>query len=393
MRKIRIGIAGAGFAANFHVESLRKVYGVNVELSAVTSLRSESREAFGRKHNIPVYDSVEAMLDHIDILDICSPACVHMDGILAAASADKGIICEKPLTGYFGPEDADESYYGNKDSKKEMLEKVIDRLSVIAKAVRDSNAFFGYAENYIYAPSIQKEREIVEKTKSQILRMFGEESHNGSASDVYGIWRYAGGGSLIAKGCHPLGGILYLKQIEGQARLGRPIRPVSISSRVHEITRSDKYVDAGFIRTDYHDIEDYGMMHVVFEDDSIADIIASELVLGGLYDYVDVYANNHRTICRISPTNIVDTFNPSAEQYEDIYTIEKISTKEGWSPAAPDENFTVGYIAEMQDFISSAVAGRQPESGLQIALDTTAAIYAAYLSAENNGKEMEIPSL
>ena len=316
-----------------------------------------------------------------------------MDGILAAASAGKGIICEKPLTGYFGPEDADESYYGNKDSKKEMLEKVIESLAVIAKAVRDSKVFFGYAENYIYAPSIQKEREIVEKTKSQILRMFGEESHNGSASDVYGIWRYAGGGSLIAKGCHPLGGVLYLKQIEGQARLGRPIRPVSISSRVHEITRSDKYVDAGFIRTDYHDIEDYGMMHIVFEDDTIADILASELVLGGSYDFIDVYANNHRTICRISPTNIVDTFNPSGRQYEDIYTIEKISTKEGWSPAAPDENFTVGYLAEMQDFITCAATGKQPESGLQIALDTTATIYAAYLSAENNGKEIEIPLL
>ena len=30
--KVRIGIIGAGFAANFHVESLQKVYGVNVEL-------------------------------------------------------------------------------------------------------------------------------------------------------------------------------------------------------------------------------------------------------------------------------------------------------------------------------------------------------------------------
>lgn len=392
-KKLRIGIVGAGFAARFHVECLRCVYGVDVKLTAVTSLRPKSRQKFGHKHEIPVYDSLEAMLDHVDILDICSPAYAHEEGILAAASAGKGVICEKPLTGYFGPEDAGEDFYGNKAPKKEMLEQVIKRLKLIAKAIRDNNVFLGYAEHYIYAPSIQKEREIIQKTGAQILRMVGEESHNGSVSPVYGIWRFAGGGALIGKSCHPLGGILYLKQAEGNARNGRPIRPVSVTARVHEITRLPAYADAGFIRTDYHDIEDYGMMHIVFEDGTVADVIASELVLGGLYDFVEVFANNHRTRCRISPTNLVDTFNPRADQYKDIYTIEKISTREGWSQAAPNENFTTGHLAEMQDFVSCAAKGLQPQSGLQIALDTTATIYAAYLSAENDGRQINIPTL
>ena len=392
-KKVRIGIVGAGFAAGFHIECLHRVYDFEVELSAVTSLRAESREKFGCQHNIPVYESVEAMLVHVDVLDICSPPYVHEDGIIAAASAGKGIICEKPLTGCFGPEGADESFYGNKADKKEMLEELIGRLKRIAKAVRENDVFFGYAENYVYAPSIQKEREIVEKTGAQILRMFGEESHSGSASPVYGIWRFSGGGALIGKSCHPLGGVLYLKQAEGMARSGKAIRPVSVSARVHEITRLDNYKDAGFIRTDYHDIEDYGVMHVVFEDGTVADIIASELVLGGLYDFIEVFANNHRTRCRISPTGLVDTFNPRDEQYKDIYIIEKTNTKEGWSPAAPDENFTVGYQAEVQDFISCAAKGSQPQSSLSLALDTTATIYAAYLSAQNGGKEVDVPRL
>lgn len=393
VKKVRIGIVGAGFAAQFHVECLRRIYGFDVELSAVTSPRAESREKFGREQGIAVYDTVEAMLEHIDVLDVCSPPYVHEENILTAASAGKGIICEKPLTGCFGPKDAADSFQGDKAPKKEMLNELIERLKNIAKAVRDNNVFFGYAENYVYTPSIQKEREIVEKTDAQILRMFGEESHNGSTSPVYGIWRFAGGGSLIGKGCHPLGGMLYLKQAEGLSRNGRPIRPVRVSARVHQITRLHNYKDAGFIRTDYHDIEDYGIMHVVFEDDTVADVIASELVLGGLYDFVEVFANNHRTRCRISPTGLVDTFNPRNEQYKDIYIVEKTSTKEGWSAAAPDENFTVGYQAEMQDFISCAATGARPQSGLDLALDTTATIYAAYLSAENNGKEMDVPGL
>ena len=393
MKKVRIGIVGAGFAAGFHIECLRRVYGFDVELSAVTSLRAESREKFGRQHNIPVYDSLEAMLEHIDVLDICSPPYVHEQGIIAAASAGKGVICEKPLTGCFGPEDADESFYGNKADKKQMLDELIERLKRIAKVVRENGVFFGYAENYVYTPSIQKEREIVEKTGAQILRMFGEESHSGSASPVYGIWRFAGGGSLIGKSCHPLGGVFFLKQAEGLTRNGKAIRPKSVSARVHEITRLPNYIDTGFIRTDYHDVEDYAVMHVVFEDGTVADIIASELVLGGLYDFIDVFANNHRTHCRISPAGLVDTFNPRNEQYKDIYIIEKTNTKEGWSPAAPDENFTVGYQAEMQDFISCAAANSQPQSGLSLALDTTATIYAAYVSAQNGGKEVDVPRL
>ena len=390
---IKIGVVGTGFAGKFHVECLHRIYGATVTLAGVTSLRRESREAFGRQHGIPVFDSVEAMLPAVDLIDVCSPPYAHEAGILAAAATGKAIICEKPLTGYFGPTGADDKYRGDKDSKLKMLGESVARMQKIAAAVRKHKVFFGYAENFVYAPSLQKEREIIEKTGAQILRMTGEESHNGSASPVYGIWRFAGGGSLIGKGCHPLGGMLYLKRREGLARAGKPIRPVRVSARTHQLTRLPAYRDAKLIRTDYHDIEDYGFMHVTFADGTVADTLTSEVVLGGIYDYVEVFANNHRTRCHISPTGLVDAYNPRGEQFKDIYLIEKASTKEGWSPAAPDENFTIGYQAELQDFITCAVTGAQPQSDLELALDTTATIYAAYLSDERKGVEIEIPQL
>jgi len=393
VRKVRVGLVGVGFAGMFHLECLRRVHGAQVEVTGVTSRRKESREAFGQKHGIQAFDDVHTMLEHVDLLDVCSPPYAHEEGILAAARAGKGIICEKPLTGYFGPEEADEDYHGDLDSKAHMLEAVVERLRHIASAVRQAGVFFGYAENFVYAPSIQKEREIVEKTGAQIVRMLGEESHNGSASPVYGIWRFAGGGSLIGKGCHPLGGILYLKRVEGIARGGIPIRPVSVTARTHQITRLSHYQDLGFLRTDYHDIEDYGLMHVTFEDGTVADVVTSELVLGGVYDYVEVFANNHRTRCKLSPAGLMDTYNPKGEQFADVYLMEKVSTQEGWTQAAPDENFTMGYQAEVQDFLTCAASGATPQSNLEIGLDTTAAIYAAYLSAERNGEEVDIPRL
>lgn len=393
MNTVRIGLVGTGFAGRYHVECLRRVYGANVELAGVTSKRPESRQAFGEEHGIPVFDDIESMLDRVDILDICSPPYVHEQGILTAAAAGKGIICEKPLTGYFGPPGADDSFRGDEVCKSDVLADVLARLQRIAEVVRKQNVFFGYAENFVYAPSVQKEREIIEKTGAQVLRMTGEESHNGSASDVYGFWRYAGGGSLIGKGCHPLGAILYLKRVEGLGRHGTPIRPATVSSRIHSLTRLPDYQDAGMIRTDYHDIEDFGFMHVVFDDGTVGDVITGEVTLGGIYDYVEVFANNHRTRCHLSPVGIAETYNPRGEQFDDIYLVEKASTQEGWAFCATDENFTMGYQPELQDFVTCAANDIQPQSDLDLALDTTAAIYAAYLSAENRGIETDIPRL
>jgi predicted dehydrogenase len=382
VNKIRIGIAGTGFAGRFHLENFPES---NAQVVGVTSLRAESRNAFAAKHGLRPFASVEEMLPEIDVLDICTPPSSHSQYILEAAAAGKHVIVEKPLTGFYGsPEQYD---------KRQMLVGVVEEVRRLRDAVRQAGIILGYAENFVYAPSIQKEREIVEKTQAQILRMVGEESHNGSHSPVYGIWSIQGGGSLIAKGCHPLGAILYLKRKEGLARAGKPIRPVAVSARTHSITRLPGFEDKGFLRTRYQDTEDYALLHVVFEDGMVADITASELVLGGIYDFVEVFANNHRTRCRMSPVNVLDVYNPKHEQFKDLYLVEKISSNEGWIPASPEEGWSLGYGRELRNFVDSLSNGRVPESDLDLAIDTTLALYAGYVSADEKGREVEVPWL
>ena len=74
-----------------------------------------------------------------------------------------------------------------------------------------------YAENWVYAPAVQKEREIIEKTGAQVLWMHGEEAHSGSHAETYGMWRHNGGGALMGKAVHPLSAALYLKRVEGRS--------------------------------------------------------------------------------------------------------------------------------------------------------------------------------
>jgi predicted dehydrogenase len=379
---LRIGIAGCGFAARFHLENLPES---GVEIVGVTSARAESREAFASQHRTRVFASVQEMLPEIDVLDICTPPSSHAVYIEAAANAGKHVIVEKPFTGFFGSPEI--------HSKMEMLEGVLKDLRHLHDCVRQSGVVLGYAENFVYAPSVQKEREIVEKTKAQILRMVGEESHNGSHSPVYGIWSIQGGGSLIAKGCHPLGAILYLKRKEGMARLGHPIRPAAVSARTHFITRLPGFEDKGFIRTTYQDTEDYSFIHVVFDDGTVADVTASELVLGGIYDFVEVFANNHRTRCRMSPVNVVDVYNPKHEQFKNLYLVEKISSNEGWIPASPEEGWSLGYGRELRNFLDCIRKGTTPESDLELAIDITLTLYAGYVSADAKGIETEVPKI
>ena len=387
---IRVGIVGAGFAARFHFHNLSRVHSIPIQISGVTSLSPQSRDAFAQNNSIRAFDSFEALCDASDVIDLCSPPSTHELLAVPALRRGRHIIVEKPFTGYFGVGDPD--FRGNSSPKGPMLEHAIASCRRITDAARASGKTICYAENWVYAPAIQKEAEIVTKSGGQILWMIGNQSHSGSHSRYYGIWRHSGGGSLVGKGCHPLSAALYLKRVDGQAHNGEAIRPATVSARTHEITRLPAYRDAGFLRTGYNDIEDYGQMHIVFSDGTVADIFSSELVLGGVSNWLEVMANNHRTRCQLNPINALDTFSASAESFRDIYLTEKLETKQGWSQPAPDESWQHGYSQEFQDFIESIAAGREPLANAELARDTMATLYAAYVSAERAGAEVEVPA-
>jgi predicted dehydrogenase len=388
---LRVGIVGAGFAARFHVLNLRRVHTVPVQIAGVISRSAENRDAFAHQNSVSAFGSLEELCDVSDIIDLCTPPSTHEQLAIEALRRGKHIIIEKPFTGYFGP--GTDSFRGNAAPKEAMLEHAVASCDRIMAAARSAGRTVCYAENWIYAPAIQKEAEIVTKSGAQILWMLGNQSHSGSHSPYYGMWRHSGGGSLIGKGCHPLSAALFLKRAEGAARDGKAIRPATVSARTHEITRVGGYRDEGFLRTGYQDIEDYGQMHIVFSDGTVADIFASELVLGGVSNWLEVMANNHRTQCRLNPIDALTTFNPTPDAFRDVYLTEKIETKLGWSHPAADEAWQHGYPQEFQDFIESVSGGREPLANAELARDTIATIYAAYVSSERSGTATAIPEL
>src|SRR5579872_4166236 len=222
--------------------------------------------------------------------------------------------------------------------------------------------------------------------------MLGDESHSGSHSDNYGSWVTSGGGSLMGKACHPLTAMLYLKREEGLLNGGKPVRAESVNASVHEVTRLREYRNVGFLRTKYNDVEDYAQLHVTFSDGTVGDVFSSELVLGGIYSWLEVFANNHRTRCRISPVPVLDTYTPREELMKEVYVMEKIETKQGWNNPSPEENWFNGYYQEIQDFMECVYFDRDPLSDIELGRECIKVMYGGYVSAQNSGERFSLPS-
>ena len=387
-KTVRAGLVGAGFAANFHYEAIRRVHCADVEVLGVFDTSRDRAEAFATERGLRAYESLDALIDDCDVVHACVPPVAHEPVVVAALARDTFVVVEKPFTGYFGG--GAEGFNALSFPRETMLEGALASIKRMLAAEKASKAIICYAENFIYAPAVQKEREIIEKSGAQVLWMHGEEGHSGSHSPVYGIWRFAGGGSLMGKSCHPLSAMLYFKRVEGRARLGKPIRPKAVCARTHRLTANPNYDDKGHLRSDYQDVEDFGHIHIVFDDGMIADVVASEILLGGVRNRIEVAANNHRTICNINPNNTMQTYNEREEYFKDIYVVEKTGTKQGWSNPSPDEDYFNGYPSEMEAFYRAVVFGEPPESGSGLGADTISVIYSAYLSDERGGAEVPV---
>ncbi|WP_347156527.1 Gfo/Idh/MocA family protein [Pontibacter chitinilyticus] len=388
---VRAGIVGSGFAARFHFDALQRVFSAKVVVVGAYSPSPENLQAFTQERNLTAFDNLESLLDKADVIHVCTPPVTHEPIVVAALKRNKHVIVEKPFTGYFGDGSAD--FNGDTFPREKGLKETLKSISRMLEAEQASEGMIMYAENWVYAPAVQKEREVLEKTGAQIIWMHGEESHSGSHSLAYGQWHLSGGGSMIGKGCHPLSAAIYLKHVEGRARNGQPIRPKTITARTHAITRMPNFKDEGHLRTTYKDIEDFAMLHVVFEDGTIADVFASELVLGGVHNWIEVNTTNHRTICNIHPNNAIQAYTPSEAYFKDVYVVEKTETKQGWSSMSPDEGWFAGYQHEMDAFYRSAAYGDPVESNSRLAADVIATIYAGYVSSERKGAEVQITIL
>jgi predicted dehydrogenase len=139
MEKIRLAMIGSRLGANLHLGNLAGLRGHKVDVAAVAS------------------------------------------GSMESAGAGKYIICEKPLTGYFG-KDRKEEQVGTAVRKEEMLQDALRGCDQVREVLRKNRVKFMYAENWIYAPPLVKLKRLMKASGGTILEIRAEQGHSGSAA-------------------------------------------------------------------------------------------------------------------------------------------------------------------------------------------------------------------
>lgn len=380
-RTVVIGTIGAGYAAGLHAGGYQRVCGLTVRLKTICDVRLEAAEKIRAEYGYEqaVTDYEEMLSDpEIDVIDIVTPPFLHCTMAIKALQAGKHVICEKPLTGYFGRR-------GELDvgaiPKSLMYREVMEAMDELKTVAESSGQKFMYAENFVYAPPVQRAAQMIRAKKSKILYMRGEMSLNGSSSPLAGKWSGTGGGILMRNGCHPIGGMLWLKQQEAAAR-GETVHVTGVVADCGVTTRCLTQEEMRHLLVRPEDVEDYSNVTITFSDGTKALAIASDTVLGGSQNYIKVYSNDSALVCNITPTNMLESYFMDQDGLDDIEISQFMKHKTGWNQAWVNDEFIRGYTGELQNFMDAVAYDLVPDSGFSLAYDTVRIVYAAYQSAE-----------
>ena len=352
--EICIGMAGAGRATELHINALKRFTGIPLRFKMIVARRKEQLEVAKAIYGFEEtsYDFEDLLTDpDIDVIDICTPPYVHEEMIERAMLAGKHVICEKPLTGYFGMS-GDEYPIGINVSKKVMYLQLLESIRRLRQIIRKSGKKFMYAENFVYAPAVLKAAEIITAKKSRILYAKGEESLKGSSSPVAGEWDKTGGGTFIRTGSHPLSAILWLKQQEAKAH-GIDIKVKSVIADMGRITPNLSDYEHRHIAANPVDVEDCGTVILNFTDDSRAVIIATDTLLGGSKNYVELYCNDAAINCTLTMSDLMSTYFLDEDNLDNVYISEMLPSKIGWNKPFLEDEIIRGYTDEMRDFMEA----------------------------------------
>jgi len=312
-------------------------------------------------------------------VDLCVPNHLHKPFAIEAAKAGKHVICEKPLTGYFG--DGEEDVAATPKAK--MLEGALRNADEMIEAANRGGVKLMYAENWLYSPTVRKVEALVESSGGTILEIRAQESHSGSHAPYAKEWRYSGGGALIRLGPHPIGTGLYFKAKEGLRRYGKPISVESLYAEVGDLSKIPSLQEERrWLVTDWVDVENWATVLINFSDGSRGVFWASDIALGGMEDTFELLLSNTHIKGDLTHSTLLRAYAPDPTIFAHEYIQEKLETKAGWSYPSIDEEWMLGYPQELRDFVEAVIYEREPLVDVQLGREVVEVIYAAYLSAE-----------
>lgn len=353
MKKLRILLVGAAFAADLHADAYSRIR-EKIDIVGICDKDLDRVHGLAKRYGFigyTPYDDYEKAIEvcDCDLVDICMPNFLHHDVAIKALNRGRDIICEKPLA-----------------TTVEDAQEMVDTAHKLGKHIY-------YAEDWLFAPAFQKAMEILDSGKvGKPLYVRARECHSGSHSPFAQLIKYCGGGCMVHLGVHPVCFLLAMKNNEW-TELVAMTSGGKEGNLVHHGMEGEDWAGA-FIR---------------FKDGTYATLEANYVTVGGMEDVMDIYCESGCIHIDLSAGPIRAFSIPGLD-----YTIEKAEITTGWSTPAVDEKHNLGYCGEINHFVDCALQGIDANVGLRgiDGLETMKVINLIYKSARE-GVAIKNPQL
>lgn len=387
--KLKLGMIGAGFVANFHARALKQVR--NVDLAGVMSVSpelseklSQASKSFGTG-DCKVYNSIADLAENVDAIAIFAPNFARVEIMEAIVDAVKkganlkGIICEKPL---------------GRNMKEAR------RLVDLARDVKLKTAYF---ENQIFMKPMQAQLSQLQpqvKTMGPLVLTRSAEEHGGPHEGWFWDPTRQGGGVLSDMGCHSIAvGWYALTPIDKNPRF---LQPVSISAETALLKwglpewrkKLQQNMGVDYTKTP---AEDFTTGIVTFKNPETGQLVKAQFTDSWMFEkqglrlFMDGmgpgYAFEINTLISSLQIFIGDIAAEATANAE--LALEKSTASRGLLAVQHNEADLYGYTDENEDAANAFLAGNDGLLNWEYGLEITKMIMAGYMSAER-GKVIDL---
>jgi len=342
-KEINIAIIGTQFMGRAHTNAWIDVSGFydlpfTPVLKAACDIDPSLEESFARRYGWESFDtSWEKVVsrDDIDVVDICTSNASHMPIALAAASAGKHVICEKPLA-------------MNADQARQMVE-----------AAEQAGVAHMTAFNYRTVPAVQHAKRLIGEGKLGSIYHFNAVYLQDFFADPGFMWLWRCDKEIAGSGAH---GDMNAHIVDLARYLVGEFE--SVSGAMETFTRQRPKPDGSMGRVT---VDDATYFMARFHSGALGSFIATRCASGRKnHMRIEIYGSRGSLVFNLERLNELQYFSasdtPGNQGFRNILVTEKVHPYiRKWWPPGHIIGWEHTFIHEIGDFLT-AVAGNQKAS-------------------------------
>lgn len=332
--QVNFAILGTGMVAEFHQRAIEANADNGANLSAVVHYKPEKFDAISEAFGVPCISQEEMLArEDIDVVAICTPSGQHPDQAIAAASAGKHVLVEKPMA----------VTLEGADRMIEACEEAGVRLGVVFQ--RRVEPMFAHIKKALNAGDFGRL-----STGLVSMPYYRGQDYYDQAT-WRGTWKLDGGGVLMNQGIHIIDLLVWY--------MGDPVEVKSFADTLHRDI----------------EVEDTAAAVLRFENGAVATVMGTTTADPGFPHRLEIYGTNGGFQVEGESVSNWTLANRGKARVEPLETGGAEGAGSGGDPGGID---VTGHVNIVGDFVRAVRDGRLPmidgEEGRR-SLETILAIY------------------